>query len=470
MLQTGNSSFDEAAEGRKRRMRAWLTNLKYYLGLLALLVVGALTSPHAGDGSNIFLSSANFSDVLRQVANVGVMSIGMTLVIITAGIDLSVGSIMGFGSVLTAILLTTAGANPAAYAALGLDAISLFVLVFTGLGLWSKARAGRGANSMRAASTGSIAGAAPSSATVSADKAANAAVAAHAANAARAARTPHHVPQTSTGRPLRIALAVLVAVLACAFAAHQLPTKVSLWNVLWMVPLAGLAIGALNGVIITRGGMQPFIVTLAAMVGVMGVARLIAGQDTAVYSIYSGTNATTDIESLRALLWGVLPVPALFFLVIALIADFVLNRTVFGKYLYAIGGNEKCARISGLKVDRNKIAAYAVSGMLSALVGVLYAAQYRQGKADAGMGWELDAIAAVVIGGTSLMGGVGRIAGTVAGVLIFGFLGNILLLNNIDSNTQLVLKGVIIVVAVFVQQTRVRPRAMLERLRRGRVH
>jgi simple sugar transport system permease protein len=464
MLHASNSSFDEAADGRKRRMRAWLTNLKYYLGLLALLVVGALSSPHAGDGSNIFLSSANFSDVLRQVANVGVMSIGMTLVIITAGIDLSVGSIMGFGSVLTAILLTTAGTNPAAYATLGLDAISLFVLVFAGLGLWSKARAGRVANGMRGANTGSMTGTATTSGT------ANAAVAENAVNAVRMARVSRHTPQTSAGRPVRIALAVLVAVLACAYAAHQLPTKVSLLNVLWMVPLAGLAIGALNGVIITRGGMQPFIVTLAAMVGVMGVARLIAGQDTAVYSIYSGTNATTDIESLRALLWGVLPVPALFFLVIALIADFVLNRTVFGKYLYAIGGNEKCARISGLKVDRNKIAAYAVSGMLSALVGVLYAAQYRQGKADAGLGWELDAIAAVVIGGTSLMGGVGRIAGTVAGVLIFGFLGNILLLNNIDSNTQLVLKGVIIVVAVFVQQTRVRPRAMLERLRRGRAH
>ncbi|CAB3776427.1 ABC transporter permease [Pararobbsia alpina] len=434
MLHASNSSYDEATDSRKRRMRTWLTNLKYYLGLLALIVVGALTSPHAGDGSNIFLSSANFSDVLRQVANVGVMSIGMTLVIITAGIDLSVGSIMGFGSVLTAILLTTAGTSPAAYATLGLDAISVFVLVFAGLGLWGRARSGHGVP------TSGIAGAS------------------------------HLRLVTSTGRPLRVTLAVLVAVLACAYAAHQLPTKVSLLNVLWMVPLAGLAIGALNGVIITRGRMQPFIVTLASMVGVMGVARLIAGQDTAVYSIYSGTNATTDIESLRALLWGVLPVPALFFLVIALIADFVLNRTVFGKYLYAIGGNEKCARVSGLKVDRNKIAAYAVSGMLSALVGVLYAAQYRQGKADAGMGWELDAIAAVVIGGTSLMGGVGRIAGTVAGVLIFGFLGNILLLNNIDSNTQLVLKGLIIVVAVFVQQTRVRPRAMLEWLRRGRAH
>ena len=97
--------------------------------------------------------------------------------------------------------------------------------------------------------------------------------------------------------------------------------------------------------------------------------------------------------------------------------------------------------------------AYAISGLLSALVGVLYAAQYRQGKADAGTGWELDAIAAVVIGGTSLSGGVGRISGTVAGVLIFGFLGNILLLNDIDSNTQLVLKGLIIVIAVFLQQT-----------------
>ena len=131
----------------------------------------------------------------------------------------------------------------------------------------------------------------------------------------------------------------------------------------------------------------------------------------------------------------------------------MLSRTVFGKYLYAIGGNEKCARLSGLRVDRHKIATYAISGLLSALVGVLFAAQFRQGKSDAGLGWELDAIAAVVIGGTTLMGGAGRISGTIAGVLIFGFLGNILLLNNIDSNTQLLLKGIIIIVAVFLQQT-----------------
>ncbi|MEM5387526.1 ABC transporter permease [Paraburkholderia phymatum] len=430
MLKTNEHPMNAMPDTRQQRLRAWLTNVKYYLGLIVLLALGALTSPHAADGSNIFLSSANFSDVFRQVANVGVMSVGMTLVIITAGIDLSVGSVMGFGSVLTAILLTTPGSNAASWTSLALDAASVFAVVYMASGMFARR--------MRAG------------------------VSAHAGAHVHGSRGERH-------RAVRAGVAALVALLACGYAWHQLPQKASLLTVLWMVPLAGLAIGAINGFIITRGRMQPFIVTLAAMVGVMGVARLVAGQDTAVYSIYSGSNATTDIENLRALLFGIVPVPALFFIVIALIADFVLNRTVFGKYLYAIGGNEKCARISGLKVDRHKIAAYAISGMLAALVGVLYAAQYRQGKADAGVGWELDAIAAVVIGGTSLMGGIGRIAGTVAGVLIFGFLGNILLLNNIDSNTQLVLKGLIIVVAVFLQQTRMNPQTMLARLRGRRV-
>ncbi|NUY30199.1 ABC transporter permease [Paraburkholderia sp. JPY303] len=427
MLKIDQHALDAMPDTRQQRLRTWLTNVKYYLGLIVLLALGALTSPHAADGSNIFLSSANFSDVFRQVANVGVMSVGMTLVIITAGIDLSVGSVMGFGSVLTAILLTTPGSNAASWTSLALDAVSVFAIVYAAGGMFARRMGGAKVTAGTAGVGGKASG--------------------------------------QRNRAVRVALAALAALLACGVAWHQLPQKVSLLMVLWMVPLAGLAIGALNGVIITRGRMQPFIVTLAAMVGMMGVARLVAGQDTAVYSIYSGSNATTDIDNLRALLFGVVPVPALFFIVIALIADCVLNRTVFGKYLYAIGGNEKCARISGLNVDRHKIAAYAISGMLAALVGVLYAAQYRQGKADAGVGWELDAIAAVVIGGTSLMGGVGRIAGTVAGVLIFGFLGNILLLNNIDSNTQLVLKGLIIVVAVFLQQTRMNPQTMLVRLR-----
>ncbi|WP_322028756.1 ABC transporter permease [Paraburkholderia sp. J76] len=398
------------APTRRRQLGTLMTHLKYYVGLILLLVVGAFTSPHATDGSNIFLSSANISDVFREVANVGVMSIGMTLVIITAGIDLSVGAIMGLGSVLTAMLLTTEGWNRATYASLVLNAVAVFSIVFIVLGAWRRMQPMRG---------------------------------------------------------VRGGVALLCAALACLYIALHAAHRMPLAGVLWIVPLAGFTVGSINGWIITRGRMQPFIVTLAAMVGVLGAARLIAGQDTAVYSIYSGTNATADIENLRALLFNVIPVPALFFLVIALVFSFVMNRTVFGKYLYAIGGNEKCAVVSGLDVKRYKMMAYAISGLLSALVGVLYAAQYRQGKADAGTGWELDAIAAVVIGGTSLAGGIGRISGTVAGVLIFGFLGNILLLNDIDSNTQLVLKGLIIVIAVFLQQTDYGHGGWLKRIKRA---
>jgi simple sugar transport system permease protein len=378
-----------------------LASAKYYLGLIVLLVIGVLASPHDAEGGNIFLSADNLSDVFRQVSNIGVISVGMTLVIIAGGIDLSVGSIMSLGSVLTAMLLTQPGWTNASGFALVACAPVLFALVFAVGGLL---------------------------------------------------KTPGS-PLTRASMLRRGALALAVCVVFVGWAIARLPGKMPLWMVLLVVPLTGCAMGMLNGLVITRGRMQPFIVTLASMVGIMGEARLISGQDTAVHAIYSGTNATRDIEGLRALLFGIVPVPALFFLGAALIFGFVLSRTVFGKYLYAIGGNERCARLSGLRVDRQKIATYAISGLLSALVGVLFAAEFRQGKSDAGQGWELDAIAAVVIGGTALVGGAGRISGTIAGVLIFGFLGNILLLNNIDSNTQLLLKGVIIIVAVFLQQT-----------------
>ena len=218
------------------------------------------------------------------------------------------------------------------------------------------------------------------------------------------------------------------------------------------MPAVGLAFGWLNGLVITKGRLQPFIVTLAMMVGVLGIARVVAGQDAAVHPVYTGTNATEDFDILRALLYRIVPVPGLFFLAVVALSALLLRATTFGRYVYAIGGNEQAARLSGVAVDRVKIAVYAISGFLASLAGVLYTAQYRQGKPDAGVGMELDAIAAVVIGGTSLMGGKGSIAGTFVGVLIFGFLSNILQLNNIDSNTQLVLKGGIILAAVLLQE------------------
>ena len=188
------------------------------------------------------------------------------------------------------------------------------------------------------------------------------------------------------------------------------------------------------------------------MVGALGLARLIAGQDTAVYPVYTGTNATENFEALRMLLWGVIPVPGLFFLSVLAIFYALTRFTTYGAYLLAIGGNELASRLAGINVNRTKIATYAISSALAGLAGILYVAQFRQGKPDAGTGLELDAIAAVVIGGTSLMGGKGTVIGTMVGVLIFGFLGNILQLNNIDSNSQLVLKGVIIIAAVLLQE------------------
>jgi simple sugar transport system permease protein len=144
--------------------------------------------------------------------------------------------------------------------------------------------------------------------------------------------------------------------------------------------------------------------------------------------------------------------PSVFFLAAILIFGAVLRFTTFGRYIYAIGGNPEAAKLSGIKVAEVQLAAYMISGLLAGLAGVLFVAQYRQGKPDAGSGLELDAIAAVVIGGTSLMGGRGGLAGTFVGVLIFGLLSDILQLQNIDSNVQLLMKGLIIVGTVLVQE------------------
>jgi simple sugar transport system permease protein len=152
------------------------------------------------------------------------------------------------------------------------------------------------------------------------------------------------------------------------------------------------------------------------------------------------------------MLWGVVPMPSVFFLAAIILFGAILRFTTFGRYAYAIGGNIEAAKLSGIKVVQVQFTAYLLSGLLAGIAGVLFVAQYRQGKPDAGAGLELDAIAAVVIGGTSLMGGRGSLSGTFVGVLIFGLLSDILQLQNIDSNVQLVMKGLIIVCTVLVQE------------------
>jgi ribose transport system permease protein len=130
----------------------------------------------------------------------------------------------------------------------------------------------------------------------------------------------------------------------------------------------------------------------------------------------------------------------------------VLERTVFGRYVRAIGDNEKAGRYTGLPIRRVKIWVYALAGLLTGIAGVLYAAENHQGNPNAGVAYELDAIAAVVIGGASLAGGSGSIGGTVIGTLIMGVLTNILRLKNVDSNVEMMVKAVIIVLAVAIQK------------------
>lgn len=261
----------------------------------------------------------------------------------------------------------------------------------------------------------------------------------------------HSLPATSK---FALIIAILAALAAAFGVALSSDGKAGVLLVLLVVPAVGFMLGTINGLIIVGGRLQPFIVTLAMMVAGLGIARLTAGQNTAVWPVYTGSNATEDFEALRSLIFGIIPVPGVIFAAIIALFWVILKFTKFGRYIYAIGGNEEAARLAGVPVWRVKITVYAISGYLAALAGILYVAQYRQGKPDAGMGLELDAIAAVVIGGTSLMGGRGSMIGTLVGVLIFGFLSNILQLNNIDSNTQLVLKGAIIIIAVLLQERR----------------
>jgi len=301
--------------------------------LCALIVLAVLISPLAGDGSRIFLEPGNLTDILRQISLIGILSLSMTLVILTGGIDLSVGSLLALSTSLTAMWLTR-------------------------------------------------------------------------------------------GYTHSMVLAIAVAVLACTLA------------------------GALNGVVIAFTGMQPFIVTLASMIGIRGLAKWLTSNQN--IDIGFGHDLAAEFAAIfrqKALVIGSYVASAAIFWTL-------LSRTVFGRHVRAVGDNEKASRYAGLPVRRTKVWVYALSGLLSGFAGVLYAAENHQGNPNAGVAYELDAIAAVVIGGTRLSGGKGSISGTIVGTLIMGVLTNMLRLNNVDSNVEMMIKAVIIVLAVAVQRGR----------------
>ena len=391
-----------------------LSRTKLYWGLLIICLIGAAASPHTSAGHNIFLSYGNLTDVLRQVSITGLVATGMTIVILLGGIDLSVGSVMGFSTIVCAMLLTKPGWSTASVMGLPTAILVAFTAVAC-LARFVLHGIARGRDAAAGARREIVLG------------------------------SWQHV-----GMPAMFGL--LAALLVGWFLFNELPTKFGVLGVLLVTPCVAMLLGAVNGLLIVNGRLQPFIATLAMMVSALGIARLTAGQDNAVIAVYTGTNATESFEVLRSMLWGIIPVPSVFFLAAILICAAILRFTTFGRYVYAIGGNTEAARLSGIKVAQVQFTAYLLSGLLAGIAGVLFVAQYRQGKPDAGTGLELDAIAAVVIGGTSLMGGRGGLAGTFVGVLIFGLLSDILQLQNIDSNVQLVMKGLIIVCTVLVPE------------------
>jgi ribose transport system permease protein len=306
------------------------------IGLAAVLLIALLASPASVRGGLLFLQPGNITDILRQVSEIGIISLGMTFVILTGGIDLSVGTVLALSSSVVGLM----------------TAQVLF----------------------------------------------------------------------SFSPGLAILFATLMAVAAAA------------------------AVGLVNGLIVARMRLQPFIVTLATMIGIRGLARWLTSNS----NIDIGFG--TDVASVFARAFSSKTVVIGSYLVLAALAAGLLSRTVFGRYVRAIGDNEQAALYAGLPIRKVKIVVYTLAGVLAGYAGVLHAAQNHQGNPNSGVAYELDAIAAVVIGGTSLMGGSGSIGGTVIGTLIMGVLTNILRLRNVDANVEMMTKAVIIIAAVWLQQ------------------
>ncbi|WP_137843127.1 ABC transporter permease [Microbacterium sp. 2FI] len=306
-------------------------NLGLVLALLLLIVVGAITAP------DTFTTVNNVLTILRQASIIGVISIGMTLVIIAGGIDLSVGSVMGLASV----------------------------------------------------------------------------------------------------------AATLAAIQDLADQTH--------WIFMVLIALGvGIGAGLINGVVIAYGNVVAFMATLAMLVAARGLAEILAERRTLQVGNRDFIDfMNLDIIGVDMLIW--------IFAIVAALGWVVLNRTTFGRRTVAIGGNREAARLAGINVKRHTMWLYAIAGLTAGIAAVMILGRTTAGTSTHGQLYELDAIAAVVVGGTLLVGGRGTITGTVFGVLIFATLTNVFVQNNLTSSVQAVAKGVIIVVAVLLQQRFARP-------------
>ena len=312
------------ASGAGRAARMLDSGAGRNLGLVAVLVLLAIVGTVTAD---TFLTTSNLLTILTSASIIGVLTVGVTFVIIGGGIDLSVGKVMALASV------------------------------------WATTVA------------------------------------------------------TQSYGPLVMVLCALVV---------------------------GAGAGLVNGLLIAYGRIVPFIVTLAALITAQGLAERISGRrsqivvDPAIAGI-----ATTRILGIPLLVY--------IFAVVVAIGWVVLNRTTFGRRTFAIGGNPEAARLAGLDVRRHTVALYVVSGLCAGIAAIMIASLTTTGSSTHGTLYELDAIAAVIIGGTLLSGGRGTLIGSILGVLVFTTITNLFVLNNLATEVQNIAKGVIIVVAVLIQ-------------------
>nr|WP_205004526.1 ribose ABC transporter permease [Scopulibacillus daqui] len=306
--------------------KQWVNNLQKLgpvIGLIIIVIILSILSPS-------FLAMDNIFNVLRQVSINALIAFGMTLVILTGGIDLSVGSILALGSAVTAKMLAD-----------GMDPI----------------------------------------------------------------------------------LSVLLGL------------------------IAGGVMGAVNGLIVTKGKVAPFIATLATMTIFRGL--------TLVYTDgkpLTGLSNSFSFQLIGKGYFWYIPFPVIWMFIAFVILLFILKKTTIGRGIYAVGGNEEASILSGVKVNRIKVFVYTVTGILSAFAGIILTSRLNSADPNAGMSYELDAIAAVVIGGTSLSGGRGWIFGTFIGSLIIGVLNNGLNLLDVSPFFQQVVKGVVILIAVLLDR------------------
>lgn len=236
-------------------------------------------------------------------------------------------------------------------------------------------------------------------------------------------------------------IVALTGVVAATFA-H--PGEYPLIVPILLSVVIGTLVGLANGAGVAYGNIPSFIVTLGSMTIVRGLA-LIVSNGQPVF------NVTKSFEALAgSFVFDVIPSLVIYYVVITVICAFVLNKTVFGRRVYAVGGNEVAARVSGINVNRIKLAVYALSGFLAGIAGLLLASRTVSGNPTAGTSYELDAIAAVIIGGVSMNGGSGKWYGTVIGALLIAVIGNGLDILNVSSHFQLLIKGSIIIAAVLL--------------------